>query len=106
MLYVLLIVRRAFCSILTNQSALIPVLEEVARLQVRLDDVNSFLFTHHLNKEPMVFYVPNKAVRNSLKLHVNVRGRAVSWYDSPVFAVSEHASKYRMKAVSHVATEC
>ena len=56
---------------------MIPVSEEVARLQVSLDDVNSFLFTHHLNKEPMVFYVPNKAVRNSLKLHVNVSGRAV-----------------------------
>ena len=49
----------------------------MARLPVSLDDVNSFLFTHHLNKEPMVFYVPNKAVRNSLKLHVNVSGRAV-----------------------------
>ena len=59
-----------------------------------LDDVNSFLFTHHLNKEPMVFYVPNKAVRNSLKLHVNVSERAVCvcvWCDYPVFAVSEHA---------------
>ena len=66
-----------FCSLLTKQCTLIPVLEEVARLQVRLDDVNSFLFTHPLNKEPMVFYVPNKAVRNSLKLHVNVSGRAV-----------------------------
>ena len=80
---------------------MIPVSEEVARLQVRLDDVNSFLFTHHLNKEPMVFYVPNKAVRNSLKLHVNVSERAVCvWCGSPVFAVSEQASKYRMKAVS------
>lgn len=59
-------------SLLTDQSCLVPVPEDVARLNVNLEDVNSFLFTHHSNKEPMVFHVPNKAVRNSLKLHVNV----------------------------------
>ena len=59
-------------SLLTDHSCLVPVPEDVARLNVNLEDVNSFLFTHHSNKEPMVFHVPNKAVRNSLKLHVNV----------------------------------
>ena len=39
---------------------------------MNLEDVNSFLFTHHSNMEPMVFCVPNKAIRNSLKQHVNV----------------------------------
>ena len=62
---------------LINNSPLIPVPEEVARLDVNLDNVSSFLFTHHMSKEPMVFYVPNKAVRNSLKLHVNVSKGAV-----------------------------
>ena len=28
------------------------------------------------------------------------------WCGSPVFAVSDHASKYGMKAVSNVAAQC
>ena len=41
---------------------------------MNVEDVSNVLFTQGDSTEPMVFYVPNKAVRNILKLHVNVSG--------------------------------